>query len=66
MKKRTFTAEGGGQKSASERRGERESPRHDDDDRERQYREESQAIRQGYVRCGGGYLIRRKKIGGDG
>ena len=63
MKKRTF-AEGGGQPAASEKRGERETNRRDDDDRERQYRDESLVVKQGYVRCGGGYLIRRKKIGG--
>ena len=65
MKPRWTFAAGGGQKSASERRGEQEAPRREDDERERQYREESLAVRHGYIRCGGGYLIRRKKLEGS-
>ena len=61
--KRTFSQ--GGQQSPSERRGERSSSRQEDNDRERQFQAESLAHHAGYIRAGGGYLIRRKKIGGD-
>lgn len=64
MKKTTYS-ECGGQPRSSERRGERATNRHDDDERERQFRDESLAVHARDVRCGGGYLIRRKKIGGD-
>lgn len=64
-RKRTYAA-GGGQRTSSENRGERETPRHDDDERERQFRDASMVVRAGYIRAGGGYLVRRKKLGGDG
>ena len=55
----------GGDRVPSEKRGEREYPRHEEDERERQYREQSLAINAGSVRCGGGRMVRRKSVEGD-
>ena len=34
-------------------------------DEEREYEYESRRLKAGHVRCGGGWWVRRKKIGGE-
>ena len=64
-RKQTYAA-GGGQPTSSEKRGDREYARSEEHDQEQQHYEASRHYRQGYVKAGGGYLVRRKKLGGDG
>ena len=43
----------------------RDSSQEEYEERDRQYQEASRYVRQGCIRAGGGFLVRRKKIGGE-